>query len=80
MTYELRLGGRVTEHTNISSVVARALVENFQRHPELANVPGLKEKLRPVPGEISHNGHPLTGCADCIAELRQPFQPYGYDQ
>lgn len=53
MSYEVNLGGRVTEHTNLYSVVAVVLLDNFERYPELANQPSLKDRLGPSSGKIT---------------------------
>ena len=77
--YTLELGGRLTEHRYLDSLVTAILLDIFERYPERGHLPPL-ERHGKSPGIILHNGHELTGCDQCIHELRQPFQPYGYDQ
>ena len=78
--YQLDLAGKVIESTNLSTITSAILLDNFERYPELANRPGLKDRLGKSPAKILHDGHSLMGCDVCIHDLRQPFHPYGGDQ
>jgi hypothetical protein len=84
--YQLRLGDTVTQHRSLQSVTTAVLVNLFEHRPDITRAmlesmtPEERHEIGKLTGEILHDGHKLLGCADCLQDLRQTYEPFGKDQ